>query len=284
MKLNNQKVNITTLMEDTLGDNDKLINEHGLSVLIETNKTKILFDTGQSGDFIKNADTLGKKIDDVDYVIISHAHYDHSGGFIRYNEEYPDNSYKLLIHKNFINPKYTKVDDNYIHKGNSFGNDYFKENSIDVKFIENDITCIADGIYILANFERTTNFEGLNSKFYIKNNDTYEVDSFNDEIMLAIDTDKGLVALLGCSHPGVINMLTTLQKRTNKKVYAVMGGTHLISADDTRIDETIAWLKDMDIKMIGTSHCTGERAMEKLGVTMKDAYYHNSVGTKVEFN
>ena len=74
-------IQITTLMENSLGEHTGLKTEHGLSFLIETEGSSVLFDLGQSGAFLHNAEKLCKDLSDVTHVVLSHGHYDHTGGF-----------------------------------------------------------------------------------------------------------------------------------------------------------------------------------------------------------
>ncbi|GMQ64293.1 MBL fold metallo-hydrolase [Vallitalea maricola] len=277
------KLTITTLIENSKGEHLGLLNEHGISFLIEVNNKKILFDTGQSGDFIKNASTLGKDLKDIDMVVLSHGHYDHTGGFRRFVENVTSD-FKLYFHKNAFRKKYSFDNTHYKFLGNSFDKEFLEDNNVESHFVEEDILEIDKGIYIISNFERVTSFEKKNPRFYLENNDEHILDDFNDEIMLAIDTREGLVVILGCSHPGVINMLKTLIKRTGKSINTIIGGTHLVRADEDRIRQTIDNFQAMDIKKFGISHCTGENAMNQLKQAFGEKYFHNTTGTVLYFD
>ncbi|GKX27885.1 MBL fold hydrolase [Vallitalea longa] len=277
------KFTITTLIENSKGEHLGLINEHGISFLIEMDNKKILFDTGQSGDFIKNAATLGKDLNDIDTVILSHGHYDHTGGFRKLVENVTSD-FRLYVHNNAFIKKYSYDNTHYKFLGNSFTKDFISENNIESHYVTEDILEVHKGIYIISNFERVTPYEKTNPRFYLENGDEHILDHFNDEIMLAIDTEEGLVVILGCSHPGVINMLKTLIKRTGKKINTIIGGTHLVRADEDRINETINAFKSMDIKKLGISHCTGENAMNQLHQAFGDKYFHNTTGTVLYFD
>ena len=107
-------------------------------------------------------------------------------------------------------------------------------------------------------------------------------DTFTDEVMLAVETPKGLVALVGCSHPGIKNMLDTAEKRLGRPIYAVLGGTHLVEAAPDSLALTLAYLEQKNIQVIGASHCTGQVAMERLA-GFGARYYHNRTGTSLIF-
>ncbi len=98
----------------------------------------------------------------------------------------------------------------------------------------------------------------------IKKGEGYILDNFKEEMALVINTYKGLVVLVGCSHIGIANILSTISKRLNKKIYAVLGGTHLVKSDENRIKKTIDALNGLNIDIIGVSHCTGEFSTTKL--------------------
>ena len=109
---------ITTLIENSQGENLSLETEHGLSFLIEKNSHKVLFDTGQSGAFIENAHKLGLTLNDLEFVAISHGHYDHSGGFRRFSEI--NQALTLITGKNFFGLKYATDGISHEYLGNNF--------------------------------------------------------------------------------------------------------------------------------------------------------------------
>ena len=273
---------ITTLIENNSDENNILLSEHGLSLYIEIDEIKILFDTGQSGDFIKNAEKLKIDLSNLDYVILSHGHYDHSGGFTKLVEN-TKNPFKLIVGNRFFNKKYKLLESNeYKFNGNSFDEKYIDVNNISTKYITQDLFNITEDVMLFSNFERNTDFEVLNKKFYIKQNDQYVIDDFSDEIVLAVKTEKGLVVIIGCSHVGVINILKTIIKRTGIGIYAVVGGSHLIEADELRLNNTIKYFKENNISILRLSHCTGESAIRKLQCEFGNKFVNNNTGNVIE--
>ncbi len=273
---------ITTLIENNSDENNILLSEHGLSLYIEIDEIKILFDTGQSGDFIKNAKKLIIDLNNLDYVILSHGHYDHSGGFRKLVEN-TNNSFKLIVGNGFFSKKYKLLESNeYKFNGNSFDEKFINMNNISTKYINQDSFNITEDVLLFSNFERNTDFEMLNKKFYIKQNDEYRIDDFSDEIVLAVKTEKGLVVILGCSHVGVVNILKTIIKRTGMCIYCVVGGSHLIEADQLRLNNTINFLKEKDIQVLRLSHCTGDNAIRELQDEFGNKFVYNNTGNKTE--
>lgn len=275
------KVKITTLIENRQDKEEVLINEHGLALYIECDNKKILFDTGASGNFIKNAEALNKDIKNLDYVVISHGHYDHSGGFKEFLKV-SNKLFKLIVGDGFFNKKYKKLEEGYKFNGNSFSEeDIYKEN-IDINIIKDDTYKLAENIFIFRNFQRATKYEKLNEKFLLKNDNNYVQDEFLDEIALGITHDKGLIVVLGCSHVGIVNILDTITKRTNMRIYAVIGGSHLIEADEERLDKTIEYFKDNNISLLRLSHCTGDKAIDRLTATFEKEFSYNNTGNIIE--
>jgi 7,8-dihydropterin-6-yl-methyl-4-(beta-D-ribofuranosyl)aminobenzene 5'-phosphate synthase len=274
---------ITTLIENNSDQNDILCSEHGLSLYIEINEKKILFDTGQSGDFIKNAEKLKIDLNNLDFVVLSHGHYDHSGGFKKLVQN-SNKSFKLIVGNGFFNEKHKLIErEQYKFNGNSFDEEFISQNNISLKCINQDIFNITEDVIIFSNFERKNNFEILNKKFYIKENGEYLLDDFSDEIALGIKNEKGLVIILGCSHVGLVNILETITQRAGMPIYAIVGGSHLIEADELRLNNTINYLKEKNINILRLSHCTGDSAVEKLQSKFGNKFVYNNTGNIIEF-
>lgn len=284
---------ITTLIENSIGHNKNLFNEHGLSIFIESDDCNILFDTGKTGNFVQNARDLNVNLLKTNCLVLSHAHYDHCGGVKKYindfntkpllciSEHFFNNMNKYRHCQRSENLDFSSDTKEYKYIGIDFDEQYIKNKNLHIKYINEGMTKLSSRICIFTNFERNNKFEKLNPNMMIKRDNNYVVDTFKDEIVLTIDTSKGLLVLLGCSHPGVMNILNTIIKRTDKKIYGVLGGTHLIEADTNRINETINYFKDLNIKLIGVSHCTGEKAVDLLKQSC-DNFFINCTGTILE--
>ena len=111
----------------------------------------------------------------------------------------------------------------------------------------------------------------------------YTKDSFTDEIAVALDTEQGIVVIVGCSHPGIMNILRTIEKRSGKKICGVVGGTHLMEADGERLRKTIDDLKEMNINFIAVSHCTGEDNLETIKNNFGEKFIFNCTGNVIRF-
>jgi len=269
---------VTTLVENTKGEHLALLNEHGISFYIEKDGRKLLFDTGQSDAFLYNADQMKIDLTDLEYVVLSHGHYDHSGGLIHLIEM--TSSFNLVMGKGFFNEKFAYRNNSYEFLGNNFNEDFLTDNDINYRFVEDDVTELIPGVYVITNFPRKNENEVINPRFKILKDGKFEQDLFNDEVLVTIDTPKGLVVILGCSHPGMRNMLDAAKSLLSKPIYAVLGGTHLVEAHGEMFDMSIDYLNNEGIKVVGVSHCTGQQAMEALSAG-NDRYFHNRTGSSL---
>ena len=267
---------ITTLIENNPGEHKALMHEHGLSLYIEKDDCRILFDTGQSPAFLQNARQMKIDLGRLDYVALSHGHYDHSGGFTSLAKL--TTKFLLFTGTGFFDDKYGFNDNTAEYLGNNFNEKFLADTGITHHCVNHQVLEICPGVFVVSGFIRSHADEIVNPRFKVFKNNSFYPDQFDDEIMLAIDTPKGLAVLLGCSHPGMKNMLDTTEKLLKKPIYAVIGGTHLVEADGESLDMSLAYLKKNTIQVIGVSHCTGQTAMDQLSRT-NDRYSGNRTGS-----
>lgn len=272
-------IRITTLIENSGGENG-LFQEHGLSFYAQVGEQNILFDTGQSDKYLYNAKTLGIDITTINHVIMSHNHYDHGGGY-KYLVDCLQEQPILYISKHFLKEKYSLYEGEYQLRGSGVNEAFIKDNHIPTELVRDKIKYIARDIFIAGNFRERLDFERSGDCFYIKKDGKFIQDSFRDEVALCIKTFEGLIVIVGCSHPGIVNVLSSIVKRTGESIYMVIGGTHLVGASDDRIDQTLCYLKEQGIKYIGVSHCTGENATDAMKTSIK-GYFQNSTGTVID--
>ncbi|MBE6072444.1 MAG: MBL fold metallo-hydrolase [Clostridium butyricum] len=262
---------ITTLIENNADKEEKLKNEHGFSLFIETTKGNILFDTGQTGDFIDNAKKLNIDLSSINTIVLSHAHYDHCGGIKRLLEEY-DIKPQIIISENFFknSNKYRYLSEeinNVIYKepaykyiGIDFNEKYLKEKCIPIKYLKENMYKINDEVYVFTNFKKIHDFEKTNINMKIKiNENEYVIDPFIDEISIGLKTREGIVILLGCAHPGFLNIVDSIAEYSNENIIGIIGGTHLKDADEERVNKSVEYVNSLNLKLLGLSHCTGNK-------------------------
>ena len=269
-------VRITALMDNMNSENKALIAEHGLSLLIEKDGFSVLFDLGQGPHTLSNAHRLGRDISSPDAVVLSHSHYDHAAGFRDYVEEI-GGCRLLYTGPSFFEPKYAFDGTKYTDLSAGFDQHFLRAHGIRHEVVE-DCREIFPGIHAVAGFPRIHEFERIPERFVRLTDHGFMRDDFHDELCLVLDAGESLIVLVGCSHPGILNMVTRIHNHFGKPVAAVFGGTHLVEADQDRIDETVRRLKEMGLKTIGFSHCSGSCAEETLHRTRSVQACHLGVG------
>jgi len=210
--------------------------------------------------------------------VLSHGHYDHTNGLRFLAAVNP--TFELLTGQGFFADKYGQPGDAaYEFLGNDFDARWLADNGIAHTTITGPVRELVPGILAITDFPRLHPDETDKPRFRVRVDGGFALDTFGDEVMLAIDTSRGVIALLGCSHPGVKNMLDAAVQRLGKPLYAVIGGTHLVEAPPESVALTIEYLRQQAVRVIGASHCTGAVAMERLRAAFGDRYYHNTTGT-----
>ena len=246
-------------MDNIPSEHKGLIAEHGLSYFIDTGISKLLFDCGGSIYPITNAKKMNVSFEEVNTVVFSHGHYDHAAGFI--DSANIINPKSIITGKDFFDEKYAYDGTILTYLGTGFDERFLDERNMEHIICE-QVYEIDQNCYAIGDFKRTTKFETIPERFVVLQNNQFIQDDFHDEICLIIKSKKGLVVVLGCSHPGVLNMLQSIQTIFQSKIYAVFGGTHLVEADESRIKTSLDEMKSLGIELIGMSHCSGSQAIE----------------------
>ena len=240
-----------TVLSDNRTCNDQFQTEHGLSILLETDKHRILLDTGASDVFIRNAEKIGIDLSTVDYVFISHGHSDHAGGlkhFMAINDKA-----KIIVSPDALKGKYFSKR-RYLHNITTEWPEIPQERLLTIEHSES----IDDDIFILAHIPQIHPMpEGNQHLFVQTSKDDYTNDDFRHELALYID---GLL-FTGCAHSGLENILAACPFPVN----TVVGGFHLL--DDHEAEEELTALAQKlkthyPQTQFYTSHCTGDSVYE----------------------
>ncbi len=224
--------------------------EHGLSYLIETDDFKLLWDTGATDIFIKNAKRLNINLDDVKTVALSHGHWDHGNGLINLKDK------TLITHpKNFIK-RYRRSNNEYLGLNQSITEIKQKFNVITSAKPYN----INKNITFLGEIPRKFDFEQWETPY---TDEFGNNDFIPDDSALTIVSDNELNIITGCSHSGICNIIEYAKNVTGiTKINTIIGGFHLKKANE-RTFKTIEYLKNQNIKQLLPSHCTQLPALAK---------------------
>ena len=265
---------ITVLVENTAGRRG-LLAEHGFSLWIEHNDQKILFDTGQGYVLKCNAKLLGIDLDNADKIVLSHGHYDHTGGLssIKNLEEKA-----IFTHEDSLMSKYSRHPDGSVHK---IGIKTPAGKKLNFKFNDKPVE-LHKGFHLTGAIPRINDFENTGGQFFCDKG-CQKVDDLIDDQAAFIETEKGLCVILGCAHSGVINTLKYISKLTGSpNIHTLIGGMHLGSASEERMNETVKALKKFNIQNLYPTHCTGFKASARLFQEFPEAYKICKVGTIIK--
>jgi len=284
---------ITVLVENTAGKSGVLA-EHGLAYFIEAGDEKILFDTGQGMALEHNAKKLGIDLNNLDALILSHGHYDHTGGVHLVSAK------KIFAHPAVVDLKFSRNPNGRTvvrmsravrsgkdsqaqpfppYKTTSVLRDRLTSLSHSVAMPSEDRkallahpewirvekpVALSNGLRLTGPVPRLTDFEDTGGAFF-NDSDCTVSDELPDDQALFFETSSGTVVVLGCAHSGVINTLRFIQTLTDHRpIHTVIGGMHLLHADENRMNRTIEELRQLNVRCLMPCHCTGLPAITRM--------------------
>ena len=265
---------IVSLIENTKQEGrDDLTAEHGLSLYIEHKGQHILFDTGATDAFARNAEKLGVDLEIVDFLVISHHHFDHGGGLARFLEL--NQKAKIYLRKSKEENFYFRAL-GIINKYIGLDQELLRKHASRFERVEG-FTRILPGVSILTEIPRQYDLPRGNRKLFVKNGGTYEPDDFGHELILVMEEQENLVVFTGCSHNGILNMMAAVTRQfPDKPIKALFGGFHLIGLPILNTmagskSEVRAMGKELlkyPVERVYTGHCTGKKAYRVLKEVM----------------
>ena len=262
-----------------------LMAAHGLSFWLTLTQngqtTQILMDTANSPlPLFNNMEALGHQPGEADALVVSHGHPDHYGGLLEFlGRRGP--GVPLYLHEDCYNPKVLVTPRGRIGPWKLERNELLSRG---VELHENrGPTLVMDQALLTGTVEATTPYETPlpGAKRVVQGKE--EHDPFSDEqALVMLVKDKGLVVIGGCCHPGVVNMVKYAQKLTDvDQVAAILGGFHLTVGGDDLIRQTIEGLRELHPEIVLAGHCTGFKALTQLALNFPDIFMVSCVGTKL---
>ncbi|MFC1872617.1 MBL fold metallo-hydrolase [Chloroflexota bacterium] len=270
-------INVSTLCENSalMG----YLGEWGLAMLIEADGKRILFDTGAGQTLINNTTLMGADLNNLDCVVLSHGHHDHTGGLHDLLKIY--GSQEIIAHPAALEKKYSLGDDagekyigipHALEKLEAMGGAF--------RYVTEPYQ-ITPNIMTTGEVPLVTEYETIDPLFFTAAHNTAKLDTVPDDLGIIVTTDYGLVIFLGCAHRGMINTIRHAQNLTGREdVYGVIGGTHLFQSDEETVMLTIKELNDIGVQYVGASHCSGPKATALMMTEMGDRFFTNNAGRR----
>lgn len=275
---------LTILTDNTVPGRSDAIVEAGFSASLETNGGDFLFDTGKGKSVINNALIYKKDLKNINKIVLTHAHGDHTGGLPEVLRTINSEQIDVFAHPDIFIERFRKKNNEKRHGGIPFTKGYLEK--LGARFVCNtEPVEIEEGVFLTGEVPRKTPFEGgdMGDRFLIRDRETGP-DIILDDQSLIIHVEKGILIVLGCAHSGMINVIDHAINMTGvDNIYGIVGGTHIGFSGDKQLEETIEALRHYQIEHLVPAHCTGPEATFRLKAEFEKIFEFSHVGKSLDF-
>jgi 7,8-dihydropterin-6-yl-methyl-4-(beta-D-ribofuranosyl)aminobenzene 5'-phosphate synthase len=282
------RLTVTVLAEDTVGYEKSLLGQHGLSLLLEAElegeKRTVLMDVGQNHKALRfNMDELGVDPLTIDAVVLTHCHYDHTGGLAEMVRSIGKPGLPVIGHPGTFRPHFvTRPFLRHVGVRPEDSREHLEEAGACL-YLTRDPFFLMPGLRTTGEVPRQTGFEepGI-ALSTIEDGAVIEDQVLDDISVIAGLRERGLVVLTGCSHAGIVNITRHAQTLTGiTRLEGILGGFHLVEAGAQRIEKTVEALQDLAPGRIAAGHCTGFQAQAALHRSFGDRFTPLHSGMRV---
>ena len=273
---------VTCVVDDAVCDHSLFLGEHGVAFLIETEDGCVLFDTGQSGTvLLHNLDLLGIEPEAINALAISHAHYDHSGGLPALLDRV--DRIPLYAHPDLFRERFSRRKGALKSVGLSVEREALEQGlmlQLSAEPME-----ILPGVWTTGEITDRAEPEGRSPHHLVRGSEMegWDPDPYGDDMALALGTEGGLAVLCGCCHAGLLNTLAHVRRTFGADITAVVGGTHLLHADEAHLRRVVEVLGELGVPRLYLNHCTGQRAYAALAQAFGEKVAPCPAGARLNF-
>ncbi len=260
---------LTVVVDNTAKEG--LVSEHGYALHLEGPEGNILMDTGQKDALLPNMASLGIDPEKISTIVLSHGHYDHTGGvadILKHNR-----NIEVYLHAGVFQPRYSLDGEKptIVKMPLVAMESVMHHPDVRTHWLTRPVA-LTKNIGITGPISRENEYEDTGGSFYL-DPEGHEIDTIKDDVAMWLHTPEGLVICVGCCHSGLVNTLNHIIARTGEsRIAMIIGGLHLLHASSQRLEKTVEKLREFTIGRIIACHCSGENAV---------AYLNDNLDTEV---
>jgi 7,8-dihydropterin-6-yl-methyl-4-(beta-D-ribofuranosyl)aminobenzene 5'-phosphate synthase len=271
---------LTCLVDNAVHPGSDFRGEHGLAFLVESAEGRVLFDTGASGAvLLHNMEVGGVALDSIAAVVLSHAHTDHTGGLPALLEQRL--GLPIYAHADLLRERFSERGGQMRARGVPLDPEALRQRA-DLRLSDAPLE-ILPGIWTTGEISERPEPEGRSPHHFVRDGANWVPDPYRDDMALVLDTSRGLVLVCGCCHAGLLNTLSHVRRTFGRDPVAVIGGTHLVSADEAHLRRLVEVLRCLGPPALYLNHCTGQAAYVALAQAFEDRVAPCPAGTVLEF-
>ncbi len=271
---------IQCVTDNCVGRSSPLWGEHGLAMLITSDDGTLLWDTGGSGEVLEhNLRYLGVDAANIGAVALSHAHYDHTGGLAWLLQQHP--GLPVHMHAAGLVARYSRRPGGTESIGLGLTGEALEAAS--ELHLHEQPAELLPGVFLTGSVQPRPHPRGASAHHVVIRDGREVADPYEDDMSLVLETGEGLVLVCGCCHAGLRNTLAYVRAHWGAPIHAVLGGTHLATAEDQELAAVEAALEELGVPQLYLNHCTGEQAIRRLWARWPDRVHSFSAGSAIEF-